>query len=182
MGKPLPAQSDSGSSACERADPTSRADGGGAGPGGGPTQGGRPGPGKTEAPNLGVAAEPDSGVPRFPEPDIGRRRARKPGARKLALTQGLGTQPPVGRAPGEERPQTESSEFLRPRLAGSRASVLLAALLVASGVSAPDAQRLHRPTSSQAPQRLPVVLVLQRQCSPRRPCSPPRPGSAGPAV
>uniref|UniRef100_A0A8B9Z164 ubiquitinyl hydrolase 1 n=1 Tax=Bos mutus grunniens TaxID=30521 RepID=A0A8B9Z164_BOSMU len=139
-------------------------DGGGAGPGGGACPGAGPGrPGKTEAPNLGVAAGPGSRSTTFSGAghlETAGEKTRLPEAFAFFDARARDAAA-VGRASGEERPQTESSEFLRPRLAGSR-SLSPRSSSGGHGVSAPELQRLHRSGLSQVPQRLPVVLVLQR--------------------
>lgn len=68
----------------------------------------------------------------------------------------------VGRAPGEERPQTEPWKSLCPDFARCPSLGPPRRCPRGHGVSAPQLQRLHRSRLSQVPQRLPVVLVLQR--------------------
>lgn len=103
-------------------------------------------PGKTEALSLGVEVEP------------GYRNSTFFGA-GLLETAGEKTRRPeafaffdarardaaaVGRAPGEERPQTEPSEPLRPDVSRSPSLGLPRRPTRGHGVSAPQLQRLHR--------------------------------------
>lgn len=125
---------------------------------------GRGRPGKTEAPNLGVAAEPGSWISTFSGAGLletAGEKTRLPEAFAFFDARARDAAA-VDRAPSEERPQTEPSESLRPYFTRSRSLGPPRRSPCGHGVSAPQLQRLHRSGLSQVPQRLPVVLVLQR--------------------
>lgn len=125
---------------------------------------GRGRPGKTEALRLGVAVEPGSQNSTFFGAGLletAGGKTRRPEAFAFFDARARDAAA-VGRAPGEERPQTEPSEPLRPHVSRSPSLGLPRRPTRDHGVSAPQLQRLHRSGLSQVPQRLPVVLVLQR--------------------
>lgn len=158
---------DSAPPACEHRDPTPAGeDGGGAEAGGGACPGaGRGRPGKTEAPSLGVAAEPGFRITTFSGAGLletAGGKTRRPEAFAFFDARARDAAA-VGRAPGKERPQTEPSESLGPPPPAASGSLSPSRRPPRGhGVSAPQLQRLHRSGLSQVPQRLPVVLVLQR--------------------
>lgn len=125
---------------------------------------GRGRPGKTEAPSLGVTAESGSWSSTFSGAGLletAGEKTRRPEAFAFFDARARDAAA-VGRAPSEERPQTEPSESLRPHLAQTPSLGPPRRSPSGHGVSAPQLQRLHRSGLSQVPQRLPVVLVLQR--------------------
>lgn len=116
-------------------------DGGGAGPEGVAYPGeGRGRPGKTEAPNLGVAAEPGSWISTFFGAGLletAGEKTRRPEAFAFFDARARDAAA-VDRAPSEERPQTEPSESLRPHLSRSRRLGPPSRSPCGHGVSAPQ--------------------------------------------